>query len=149
MSREIVVDSSISGAWVLEDERTEQSERVLGCVLSEELRLTEPELWRYEMLNLLRSAVRRNRMTPREASSALVVLSEVPVELVSAAATEQAGILAVALAHDLSAYDAAYLALAEFRGAELVTADDCVLRLRSRFEWIRTLGEFCRDLPSG
>ena len=149
MSREIVVDCSVSGAWVLDDERTDQSERLLGCVLSEELRLTEPELWRYEMVNLLRSAVRRNRMTQPEASRALAALSRVPVELVSAAAPAQAGILAAALAGELSAYDAAYLALAEFRGAELVTADESILRLQPRFGWIRTLEEFTRDLPTG
>lgn len=149
MSQALVVDCSVSGAWLLEDERTGHAERLLGCVLSGELRLVEPELWRYEMLNLLRTAVLRGRMTEREARRALVALGEIPVELVPAVAGQQAAILGAALVHELSVYDAAYLAVAESRGAELVTADEGLLRLRSGLEWVRTLEEFCRDLPGG
>jgi len=146
MSREIVIDCSVSGAWVLEDERTEHSERLLSHVLSGELRLVQPELWRYEMLNVLRTAVVRKRMTDRAAKRALLSLRSIPVEIVSAEAQGQAEILTSALELKLSAYDAAYLSLARLRGSDLVSADRGLLRLRPRFPWIRPLRQFCKGL---
>ena len=142
MSKAVVVDGSVAAAWFLPDERSEDSERLLRMVVRRELRAVVPELWHYEVLNALRTAVLRGRMTASQASLGAEEVRGLPVETVSAQSQGHAGILSAAIDLGLSAYDAAYLDLAMARGVGLVTADRRVLRLKSRFPWIRSLEEF-------
>ncbi|MFW6161961.1 MAG: type II toxin-antitoxin system VapC family toxin [Planctomycetota bacterium] len=142
MSREAVIDSSVSVAWVLPDERSDDSERLLGLIVRREVRVAAPELWHYEVLNVLRTAVLRGRIDERQAREAATVLSRLPVESVPPATQGHSEIVAAAMELCLSAYDAAYFTLARTRGNDLVTADQDLLALRSRFPWIRSLPDY-------
>ncbi len=148
MSHEVVIDPSASAAWVLEDEKTAESEELLQLVLERHLTMVVPELWWYEMINILRTAVVRRRMKEEDTQRALGVLSAVPMQLIASGTQGQALILADALRLNLSAYDATYLHLAELRGVRLVCEDTQVLKLQKRFPWIRTVKQVLAEEQS-
>lgn len=120
----MVADASFCGAWILEDESSEDAEDLLKRVETDEVRLTVPALWKFEMLNLLRSACRRGRLNEAEAAAAQKVLSRVPLDQVDVPdSVAEEKILELSQAHNLSAYDAAYLELAKRFQIQLRTAD--------------------------
>jgi predicted nucleic acid-binding protein len=98
------------------------------------------------LINALRTAVRRGRLKEPEAAAAALRLERLPVESVPTAAQGHGVILSAALEHGLTGYDAAFFALARAQGAQLVTNDDDLLRLRPRFPWILSLEDFCAQL---
>jgi predicted nucleic acid-binding protein len=145
MSHEVVIDPSVSATWVLEDEKTKETEELLELVLERRLTLVVPELWWYEMINILRTAVARRRMNEEKTKPALAALDAVPKQLVSSGTQGQAAILALALRLNLSAYDAAYLQLADSRGVRLVCEDTELVRLQKQFPCIRTVKQVLAD----
>jgi predicted nucleic acid-binding protein len=109
----VVADASFCGAWVLEDESSADAEALLDEVESGAAELLVPALWKYEMLNMLRSACRRRRLGESEAAAAAEALGRVPLEMVDLPdAAGLARIFELAQRHELSAYDAAYIELA-------------------------------------
>jgi len=87
--------------------------------------LSVPDLWVYEMANLLLSARRRRRITEEQLLAAHRLLDGVPHRLYDhedRLARERVSRLAMRFR--LSAYDAAYLELADRLQCALVTADD-------------------------
>ncbi len=139
MTKQIVADCSVCGAWYVRDERSNAAEKLLDRVLREEVSLIVPDLWWHENLNLLRTCVMRERMSLQEARKAFYFLEEIPLETVHAQRIGHARIFELAVQHQLSAYDATYLSLAEARGLTLVTADQHLLTLRLQHDWIEQL----------
>ena len=115
----VVVDASIALAWCFEDEVTERSERALAALQTTPVIV--PGLWRYEIVNGLISAVRRGRLSQKEADEALALISALPIEVDDVIIAES--ILAMASRTGLTAYDAAYLETAVRQGAALATND--------------------------
>jgi len=122
-----VVDASVAMAWCFADEMSAYADRVLDRLEVEEA--VAPAIWPLEIANGLRTAERRGRIDPGELLRVRVLLRSLPVR-VEAIELEVAlsEVLEVARAHDLTAYDAAYLALAARRGLALATADDALRR---------------------
>jgi predicted nucleic acid-binding protein len=119
-----VVDASFAGAWILPDETSTQADVVLREVLSGAEKLAVPDLWSYEMANLLLSALRRGRIQERQVFEALRLVDCVPCTFHDAHSRlirERIGRLAVRF--HLSAYDAAYLELADRLQCKLYTND--------------------------
>ena len=115
-----VVDASITAAWLLPDEATDESEAALAATATHDVWV--PALWTLETGNLLLSAQRRRRIDDAKrraliaAAAALHLRHDpriVPMQTLDA----------LAAAHALSTYDAAYLELALRRGLPLATAD--------------------------
>lgn len=98
-----VVDCSVSAGWYLPDEYTKQSAELLERVLNEDFRLIEPELWWYENMNVMRSAVTRNRITPTGARRALANLERIPWEHQATTRENRMLIVDAALELELSA----------------------------------------------
>jgi len=122
--RRVVADASFCGAWVLEDEASEEADLLLQKIESGEVGLIVPSLWKYEMFNVLRSACRRGRLDTTEALAAQTALERVPlaqVDFPDQAAGAQ--ILTLAEKFNLSAYDASYLELADRFKVPLQTTD--------------------------
>ncbi|MGB0744390.1 MAG: type II toxin-antitoxin system VapC family toxin [Opitutales bacterium] len=109
----LVADASFCGAWILEDEASAFAESILQSLEDSVAELVVPSLWQYEMLNLLKMAVRRRRLTQTVANDALKTLQRVPIsELDVPDSHAMENILKLAFEHDLTAYDATYLELA-------------------------------------
>lgn len=134
----LVVDSSVTLAWVYSDETTEAINEVF-------VRLTErgawvPALWRLEVANVLEMGVRRGRHDAafRDATLADLALLEISVDPET---DRQAwgATLRLAERHGLTMYDAAYLELAQRRGLPLATLDT-ELRAAAGAEGVVLLG---------
>ena len=137
----IVVDCSVSACWYLPDEFSELGQSLLLRIMEGRNSLILPDLWWYENLNVLRTAVIRKRITPSGARKALVTLGKVPFQSYPVAKDNGVQILDTALDKELSAYDAAYVITALHNQALLVTADRQLLSLESSFNCIVSLKE--------
>lgn len=120
-----VLDTSMTLSFVLADEFTPESERVLNEIARQGA--VVPTLWDYEVLNALRSAERRGRMTEATTTNALHGLAGLPIERESGP-LHGSRVLSVARRYELSAYDAAYLHLAMDHDLPLASLDT---RMRS------------------
>ena len=118
----IVVDASMAIAWLFADERTDAAHAVMLRVVSDGA--VAPSLWRLEVANGLRNAVRRGRCDEAYVDRSLERLSRFPVEI-----DEETSMHAWTSTHTLSReqgltyYDAAYLELAARRSQPLATCD--------------------------
>lgn len=115
-----VVDTSVTMAWCFEDEATSSTDELLDRLRDEEAHV--PEVWRLEVTNVLLVAERRGRISEGQSRRFITLLERLPIRV-----TPSAGSLTEALdvgrRHQLSAYDASYLELAERLGSPLATLD--------------------------
>lgn len=118
----LVIDSSITLAWLFEDERTAGADAVLARVA--EAGAVAPPLWRLEVANALQMAVRRQRIDPAFRDASLADLGTLEVKIDSET-DRQAWTATLELAERcrLTLYDAAYLELAHRLGFPLATLD--------------------------
>ena len=118
-----VVDASVTLAWCFSDEASESADRVLGRLEHEGA--LAPAIWPLEVANGLRTAERRGRLDLADVSLVRDLVTSLPVEVVAVPLGDALGSVSeLARQLDLTAYDAAYLALAARRGVPLATADD-------------------------
>jgi predicted nucleic acid-binding protein len=123
----LVIDSSMTPAWYFEDEKTDASTAVLDRVA--ESGAVVPVLWHLEVLNGLQVAVRRSRITAAYRDASLADLGAVVI-MVDPGTNEHAwsAILRLCERFNLTAYDAAYLELAQRRQLSLATLDGALIR---------------------
>ena len=131
-----VIDSSIALAWALPDETSGEAERFLKRISTGDL-FWVPALWWYEIANALLTAQRRKRLTEAARVRLMELYRRLPVRTDPALDSDAiVRFHTLALEHNLSAYDAAYLDLAQRRGLRLATVDR-VLRLAARKAGVR------------
>jgi predicted nucleic acid-binding protein len=121
----IVLDASVALGWQVVRENPKEAEVAQAAL---EAALFEgalvPSLWFSEISNALLVGERRGAFGPRETQLFRADLDTVPLETDTArleAAQER--VLQLARAHELTAYDATYLELAERTGSRLATFD--------------------------
>jgi predicted nucleic acid-binding protein len=105
----VVLDASMALSFVLADEFTAVSKRTLAGVAREGALV--PVLWDFEVINGLRSAERRGRLTAAALTNAIRGLQGLRVER-DHRPIDGLRLASLAREFDLSVYDAAYLALA-------------------------------------
>lgn len=126
----LVIDASIALAWSFEDERTPP----VLAVLEETIRdgAIVPLLWRLEVANSLRSALRRGRITQEFRDKALTDFADLRIEIDADTNTHAwSSIVSLSDGHDLTPYDAAYLELAQRRRMPLASLDGRMRRAAS------------------
>jgi predicted nucleic acid-binding protein len=135
----LVLDSSITLAWVYSDETTAPVRQVFD-VLSRSGAWV-PGLWRLEVGNVLEMGVRRKRHDRKFRDATLADLAQLPIQVDGETDKQGWGAtLAIAERHQLTLYDAAYLELAVRRNLPLATLDED-LRRAARTEKVQLLGE--------
>jgi predicted nucleic acid-binding protein len=123
----VVLDASMAIGWLFADERAVASRLVLRRVAAEGALV--PSLWRLEVANVLRNAVRRRRCDIGYADRCLSRLSRLPISVDDETdAQAWSGTRHLAIAHDLTLYDAAYLELAVRRARPLATRDTDLIK---------------------
>ena len=136
-----VIDASIVLEWYLPDE--EFGERALGLLnryISDDLVFMAPSLLEYEVLNGLVIAGRRGRIQEEKINSAIEGFLHLGITLVNLSE------LYFKVGHycktyNGSAYDAAYLALANGEGIPLITADEGMYNsVKKNLSWVKWLG---------
>ena len=134
----LVIDSSITLAWVYSGETTPAVSQVLEIVSARGAWV--PALWRLEVANVLQMGVRRGRHDAIFRDSTLSDLVQLPVSTDHETEKHAWGAsLRLAERHRLTTYDAAYLELAQRRRLPLATLDD-ELRTAAKREHVTLLG---------
>lgn len=120
--KQLVLDCSVSLAWIFEDETNSYTEKILLALSKVEVIV--PTIWSLEMVNGLLVAERRKRISEAKLYQVIELIDALPITIDDLAAKHATGtILHLAYQYRLSSYDAAYLELAIRRGAELATQD--------------------------
>lgn len=114
-----VVDASIAGAWLLPDEENTIAEQAMTRMAEEDA--VAPDLLRHEIRSILLSAERRERISADFVHSALARFRALPLQLVGPG--DDTEVVRLSRKYRLSAYDAAYLAVALLEQLPLATLD--------------------------
>ncbi len=115
-----VLDNSVVCGWLLESQSSAYADAVAERL--QEDRAVAPALLHMEYANVLRTACRRGALIAQQAQEAIAQLALLPIDT-DREAQAPGQLLALALRHDLSAYDAAYLELALRRQLPIATTD--------------------------
>lgn len=144
--RRVVIDSSVALKWRLRDEEaTDQADALLDDFLNGKLVLLSPTLFDYEITNALKVAVVRGRVSESEAATAVADFREYTIERCD---FEDIQDLAFNLAceYQRSAYDSAYLALAQSEGIWFYTGDRRLFNaVEHKLSWVRWIGDYQLD----
>jgi predicted nucleic acid-binding protein len=134
----LVLDSSVTLAWVYSDETTASVSQVFD--LLSQSGAWVPQVWRLEVANVLEMGVRRKRHDGDFRDATLADLAQLPVQVDGETDNQAWGAtLRLAERHQLTLYDAAYLELALRRVLPLATLDKDLRRAASA-ENVRRLG---------
>ncbi len=134
---DLVLDVSLSGAWCFADEASEAAWAILSRLQTAKAHV--PSLWLWETANVLVQAEPRGRITAAAIRSFLGLLEALPIHIDHAGTTTiWHDTLALARAHRLTSYDAAYLELALRLGLPLASRDKA-LQVAARSEGVPLL----------
>ena len=115
----MVLDSSVVGCWCFADEASRAADEAFGRLGSESGIV--PQLWWFEVRNVLVVNERRGRIDAAGSAAFLADLERLPIRFDRE--PDSGSTLALARAHRLTVYDAAYLELARRVEAPLATLD--------------------------
>jgi len=118
-----VLDCSVTMPWCFDDEATAYTNGVRDRLA--DVRAVVPSLWPLEVANATIVGERRKRLDEARSQRFITLLESLPIIVDDETGHRAFGdIVHLARAHQLSAYDAAYLELAIRRGLPLATLDD-------------------------
>lgn len=132
-----VVDASVVVDWVAPDADPASAAGVaLARLVATEAELVAPRLLKEEVSNALLTGVRRRRWSGADADEAHRLLRELPVRLIDEPGDlDRAWDLARRLDNH-PVYDLLYVAVAERRRTQLITADTRLRRMLVGLDWI-------------
>jgi predicted nucleic acid-binding protein len=142
ISRLVVVDASVVLKWLFDDEECVSQAVALrdDFYLRDAIRVIAPQLLAYELANGVVVAARRKRIPTDKAVEALSDLLALSVELRE---IEPLLSLELAFRYNLSAYDAAYLALASSEKCELWTGDKALYKaVKDELLLVKWIGDY-------
>jgi len=136
----MIVDASVVLSAFFPDESQPRAQALIRDHAVGRVRLVAPTLLLYEVTNALVQAQRRGRISAAQAGEILSSFEGLGIELRSVSGQQM---LALAERFERSAYDAAYLALAESTGQPLVTADLRLYRaVHEHLSSVQWLGDY-------
>ena len=123
MTELFVTDNSVVMSWCFKDEGNQYADLVLDRL--SEATAVVPSIWPLEVINVLLVAERRKRISEADSVRFITLLSQLPI-VVEYEKPEQImkDLLPLARIHNLSSYDASYLALAMRKGVPMATLDN-------------------------
>jgi predicted nucleic acid-binding protein len=118
-------------SWLFDDEGTQSAHAVLRRVVVEGAIV--PSLWRLEVANVLRNAIRRGRCDEAHAERSFRRLERLPIEPDEETFAQAWGATRLlSRAEDLTLYDAAYLELAIRKHVPLASCDAALVAAAQR-----------------
>ncbi len=145
----LVVDASVAIKWLLDEVGSPHAHHFLSRFRTGEDELIAPDLIVSEVGNALRSAAAlRKRIPPDVVAAVFADFLRIGVPTRSAAETAQRT-LDLALRHDATDYDAAYVALALEEGIPLLTTDGPMIqKFKGVVEFVTLQAEFAGEPTS-
>lgn len=143
MSSDCVVDASVGIKLFLVEPLADRADALFAALaVTPPTRLYVPDLFYIECTNILWKYVQRFGYSAKAAQQDVTDLVRLPLHVAPTADLAEAA-LALALDHGLTAYDAAYVTLAQRLSLPLVTADEALIRrLGGSGLDVRWLGEW-------
>jgi predicted nucleic acid-binding protein len=138
----IILDTGVLVKVFVREEDSWRATKLLQAAAEGTYRLVAPDFMAVELGNVLWKLVHRTHLREAEARQAL---GEFPFDRIEwlPARVLLAEAFGIAIEHEVSVYDAAFLAAAASLGADLVTADEELHRkVASRLPWVRLLRDF-------
>jgi len=139
----MIIDASVLLSAFFTDEAQAQAQAIMHAHASGRERLRAPALLVYDISNAVWQAERRGRITGAQVNEILQAVAALEIELIPQAWGEM---LTLARQYICSAYDVAYLVLAERLGEQLITAD---LRLynavKGKLDWVVWIGDYLNE----
>jgi predicted nucleic acid-binding protein len=127
----VVVDASMTITWLFDDERTATAHAVMQRVVAQGAFV--PTLWRLEVANVLRNAVRRGRCDEAYVDLSLERLGRLAIQSHEDTDRHAWGFTrTLSREEHLTLYDAAYLELAIRKRAPLASCDAALLAAATR-----------------
>lgn len=121
----VVVDASVVVKWALPEPYAQEARRLRDDHLTGRVTAIAPPCLWLEVASALRKYAIRGLLPAEKALKAAELLYQTEVEIEE---VDPSQVLATALKHGVTAYDAAYILLAERHNALLYTADEKLLR---------------------
>lgn len=142
MSAEVVVDASLAAKWVLEEPYSAEANVFFENWAGDGSKLLAPALFLYEVANVFTKRIQRRQLTMEQAKERLRFFLESGPLLQQIGAVHTRALEMADRFRLPTAYDAHYVALAEFQGCEFWTADERLWNSVKRdLHWVRWLGE--------
>ena len=143
MSVDCVVDASVGIKLFLVEPLADRADTLFASLTeTPPARLYVPDLFFIECANILWKYVHRFGHSSENAHQDIADLVRLPLQVVSTSELAEAA-LALALEHQITAYDAAYVALAQKASLPLVTANEALVRrLKPNGLEVHWLGEW-------
>lgn len=130
----MIVDASVLLRAFFPDEAQVKAQAVVRDHVVGRIQLRAPGLVIYELSNALRQAERRKRITAEKVEEIIEAMKGLQIEILP---LELGEMLPLARRFDRSAYDAAYLTLAEKMDEELITGDERLYdAVREHLDWV-------------
>lgn len=127
----VVIDASIVLAWILPDERfMESANELFAKSVGGETSFTSPALLFYEVINAIRSAFLRKRLSKNQVARAIKQFTNIDIRLENQSKSEKE-IVNMAIELELSVYDASYIYLAKTLAADFYTTDQILAKKTS------------------
>lgn len=136
--KRIVIDASVALKWYLADEEHGQKAiHLLGKYTSNELDILAPSLLEYEVINGLIIAQKRGRIKEEKILTAIDGFINLEIQLMNLSHIYPK-VLHYSKTYNRSVYDASYLAVADERGASVITADKGLYNaVKKDLKWVK------------
>jgi predicted nucleic acid-binding protein len=136
----VIVDASVILSAFFPDEKQAQAQAAVRDHVMGEVELVAPSLLHYEVTNAVLQARRRGRIDDDQAKELLSSVDGLGIALKPVTWQQM---LPLATRFDRSAYDAAYLALADSTGQPLLTGDARLYHaVHEHLDWVQWIGDY-------
>jgi predicted nucleic acid-binding protein len=130
----MIIDASVMLSAFFPDEAQANAQAIIRDHTGGRIKLKAPTLLIYEICNAVWQAERRNRIQREQADQIIQVVHDLEIDLIPLNWGEM---MPFARQYDRSAYDAAYLALAQRENEPFVTGDERLFRaVQGQLNWV-------------
>jgi len=137
-----VLDASVAVKLVFKEVLSDNANQFVEPLRLKKIQIIVPELFYFELANVCWGKAKKGLFPPGHTMEALDKILGLPLTIYYSDREFADVALENALRFGISAYDGAYLALAEIYLAPLVTADEKLLAAcRGKFDFIESLAE--------
>ena len=120
-----VIDASVVVKWYIQERHSDKAENIRIDFVQKVIDLLCPNLLPFEVLNALKYS---NLFEVNDLEMAGESLGNYPFTYMPLSAERRSKMIELSVEHDLSMYDAAYVALALDQGIPFITADEKIKR---------------------
>jgi len=121
MVKKVVLDASVIVKWFIKENDSDKAEIIKEQFINEEISIIVPSLLFYEILNALKYS---SLFNAEELSLAGASIENYGFNVIMIKGEIRERMVEISINHDISVYDASYIALAEKFNTYLITADE-------------------------